>query len=286
MRIACDYLVKLGHRHLALVGDTINPGDITRRRKVFRKLLTKPGRELLYCDLAERPTGAIADIDRALGDLPMVRFLREAPKPLSVFAITDLHARAICCICQELGLDIPGEVAILGCGNLSISRSHSPTISSVQTPHDRVGYEAMKMLHHLMDGGKPPARPKLIQPTEVIERESTCPHQPTPGDVRRALEFIRAHACEGISVKEVANNLSMARRTLGKHFKEYVGHSPGEEIQRIRLIQVKKLLTETGLSIIRISQMTGFREPTRLNDFFRKQTGLTPSEYRKQNSSS
>ena len=40
-------------------------------------------------------------------------------------------------------------------------------------------------------------------------------------------------------------------------------------------------LAETNLSIIRISKMTGFREPTRFNEFFRKQAGLTPSEYRK-----
>ncbi|MBT3201684.1 MAG: substrate-binding domain-containing protein, partial [Phycisphaerales bacterium] len=135
IRMGCDYLSKLGHKHFAYVGDTINPKDITRRRKIFRKALAKPGQKLLYCDFIERPDGSVEDINRALSDTAMARFLQEAPKPLAVFAISDLHARSICCICQELGLDIPGDVAILGSGNLSSSRSHSPTISSVQTPH-------------------------------------------------------------------------------------------------------------------------------------------------------
>jgi len=282
MRMAIDYLIEQGHSHFAFVAETRDPADIARRRNVYRKLLAERGRELLYCDLAEWPMGSVEDLDRALADVAMMRFLREAPKPLAVFAITDWHARSVCWICQELGLAIPGEVAIIGTGNLTVSRSHSPTISSVQTPHDRVGYEAMKLLHRLMDGGKTPSRAKLIPPIEVVERETTRLRKPELGDVRRAMEFIHAHACEGITVKELVNNLSMNRRTLEKHFKDSIGHSPGQEIKQIRLARAKKLLTETDLSIIRVSQMTGFREPTRLNHFFRKHTGLTPSEYRKQ----
>ncbi len=280
MRLAAEYLVRRGHGHFAFVSDMANL-RAARQRKVLGKLLLAEGHELLSCDLAQRPNGSIEDIDRALADAAMTRFLREAPKPLAVFAITDLHARSVCTICRDLGLDIPGEVAILGSGNLSVSRSHSPTISSVQTAHDRVGYEAMKLLHRLMDGVKPPARAKRIPPIKVIERESTCPRRSGTGDVRRAMELIRAHACEGISVKEVVCNLGMNRRTLEKHFRKCIGHSPGQEIQQIRLARAKELLAGTDLSIIRVSQMTGFREPTRLNEFLRKHAGVTPSEYRK-----
>lgn len=282
MRMAIDYLIERGHSRFAFVGETFNPADIARRRNVFRKLLADRGHELLSCDLAERPMGSVEYLDRAVADVEMMRFLREAPKPLAVFAITDRHARAVCWICRELGLDIPGEVAILGTGNLTVSRSQSPTISSVQTPHERVGFEAMKLLHQLMDGGKTPARVKLIPPIEVVERKTTGLRQPVLGDVRRALEFIRAHACEGVTVKELINNLGMNRRTLEKHFKNSIGHSPGQEIKQIRLARTKKLLAETDLSIIRVSQMTGFREPTRLNHFFHKHTGMAPGEYRKQ----
>jgi len=281
MRMAIDYLVEQGHSHFGFVAETRNPADIARRRNVYRKLLARRGHELLYCDLAEWPRGSVEDFDRAVADVAMVRFLREAPKPLAVFAITDLHARSICWICEELGLDIPGEVAILGTGNLTISRSHSPTISSVQTPHERVGYEAMKLLHHLMDGGKTPSRVKLIPPIEIIERKTTRLRKAEPGDVRRALEFIRAHACEGVTVKELVSNLGMNRRTFEKRFRNSVGHSPGQEIKQIRLARARKLLDETDLSIIRVSQMTGFREPTRLNHFFRRHVGMSPGEYRK-----
>ncbi|MBT3200191.1 MAG: substrate-binding domain-containing protein [Phycisphaerales bacterium] len=282
MRTAMEYLIRQGHEHFAFISDTLNPRG-AQQRKFLEKLLRAEGHELLSCDLAQRPRGSVEDLDQAVKDVAMTRFLREAPKPLAVFAVTDLHARAVCWICEELELDIPGEVAIIGTGNLTVSRSHNPTISSVETPHDRVGFEAMKLLHRLMDGGKAPSRAKLIPPTEIIERETTCIRKPPEfGDVRLAMEFIQAHACEGVSVKELVINLGINRRTLEKHFRNSIGHSPGQEIQNIRMARAKKLLAETDLSIIRVSQMTGFREPTRLNRFFRKHAEMTPSEYRKQ----
>jgi LacI family transcriptional regulator len=282
MQLAADYFIQRGFQHFACITDKLLSKSMTLRNNAFRKLLAQSGRKLLRCDLVERPRGAIEDLEQAAADTEMTQFLRQAPKPLAVIAITDLHARAVCWICQKIGLNVPGDVAILGIGNLSVSRSHSPTISSVQTDDARLGYEAMKLLHRLMNGGKLPARTKLIPPLKIIQRESTCPDHTGFSDADRALAFIRTHACEGITVNEVVNNLSIARRTLGKYFQEHVGHSPGQEIQNIRLARAKDLLSGTDLSIIRISQMTGFREPSRFNHFFRKHAGLTPSEYQKQ----
>jgi hypothetical protein len=47
-----------------------------------------------------------------------------------VSAMNDPHARAVCSLCEDLGIDVPDEVAILGVGDLNISRRHSPSISS------------------------------------------------------------------------------------------------------------------------------------------------------------
>jgi len=122
------------------------------------------------------------------------------------------HAWVVCCMCEELGLEVPGEVAVLGSGDWPISRCQNPTLSSVRTAAETVGFEAMKLLHRLMDGAARPGQPLLIGPEGVVERESTCAEYREGGDVRRALEFSRQHACEGIKVADVVRHLRIARR--------------------------------------------------------------------------
>ena len=145
---------------------------------------------------------------------------------------------------------------------------------------DPVGFEALKLLHRLMDGAARPEQPLLIGPEGVVERESTCAEYREGGDVRRAVEFIRRHACEGIKVADVVRHLRIARRTLDQHFADRLGHSPAEEIRRVRLDRARKLLAETGLSVGRVAELAGFRDLAQFNATFRQLTGLPPAEFR------
>ncbi|MEX1223874.1 MAG: substrate-binding domain-containing protein, partial [Pirellulales bacterium] len=284
MRLAADYFLELKYEHFAWIADTVNPADSASRHAVFRKRLLQHGYEPLSHDLSFRPIGSIEEVAKYRAETELAQFLREAPKPLAVFALTDPHARVVCFICEELGLKVPEDVAILGSGNLTAARSQSPLLSSVQTPTDVVGFEAAKLLHRLMQGETPPTEPMLLPPLGIVERESTRGIAKEANPLRRALDFINDHACEGISVADVVRSVSVARRTLEEHFAERIGHSPGQEIQRVRLQRAKKLLTETDLSIVQVAAMIGFNETARLTEFFRKQTGQTPTGYREQQS--
>jgi len=279
---AVDYMLGKGFERLALIDDK---GNSPRTRRWFRSFytrrLSRRGRELTQHALSFRPEGVSEDLERIREEKELVELLRKSPKPLGVLAMNDPHARAVCSLCEDLGLDVSNEVAILGVGDLNISRRHSPSISSVRTNAEMIGYEAVKLLHHLMEGGNPPDRPMLIGPAGVIERESTGSEISDGGGIRRAVEFIRTHACEGINVDDVVRQVAVSRRTLEKHFAQRLGHSPGHEIQKVRLERAKHLLLDTDLSITRISELTGFREHARLTHFFRNKTGLSPSAFRK-----
>lgn len=284
MRLAADYFLQQKYEHFAFIADTVNPADSASRRAVFRERLLQHGYEPLDYDLSFRPIGSIEEVAKYFAQTELAEFLRETPKPLAVFAMTDHHARVVCCVCEELGMEVPRDVAILGCGNLTVSRSQSPVCSSVQTPTVRVGFEAAKLLHRLMQGETPPAEPMLLPPLGIVERESTRGIVKEANPLRRALDFINDHACEGISVADVVRSVSVARRTLEEHFAERIGHSPGQEIQRVRLERAKELLTEADLSIALVADMIGFKETARFTEFFRKQTGQTPTGYRQQQS--
>lgn len=278
---AVDYMAGKGFKRLAIVDDEGNSPK-TRQwfRSFFTRRLSRRGIEAVQYALSFRPEGVREDIERIREEKGLVQLLRESPQPLGVLAMNDPHAHAVCSLCEDLGIDVPNEVAILGVGDLNISRRHSPSISSVRTNAEAIGYEAVKLLHRLMNGEDPPRRPILIPPAGVIERDSTCSSYSDSGGLRRAVEFIRTHACEGINVEDVVRHLAVSRRTLEKEFAKRLGHSPGHEIRQVRLDRAKQLLVDTDFSITKISELTGFREHARLTNFFRQQTGLSPSAFR------
>ncbi|MEI7910331.1 MAG: substrate-binding domain-containing protein [Verrucomicrobiota bacterium] len=282
LRCAAEYFIRRGFRHFAFVGSMTGDQAVMAgyHRAFDRALAAHQCRAALACDLALHPHGVREDHAQIRSEEALARLLREAPKPLAVFAINDVHAWAVCRLCEDLGLKVPGEVAVLGVGDLSVSRCHSPT-SSVRTAAETVGFEAAKLLHRLMDGAAPPDQPLLIGPEGVVERESTCAGYREGGDVRRAVEFIRQHACEGIKLDDVLRHLQLARRTLDRHFAERIGHSPVEEIRRVRLERASKLLAETDLSVVKVAELCGFDDSPGLSAFFSKRTGMPPTEFRR-----
>jgi LacI family transcriptional regulator len=99
-------------------------------------------------------------------------------------------------------------------------------------------------------------------------------------DVAAAIRYIREHACEGISVNDVLAAVPLSRSVLERRFTRILGHTPKEEISRVRLRRIKQLLAETDLPLARIATMTGFEHPEYLNVMFKGKTGDTPGEYR------
>ena len=72
----------------------------------------------------------------------------------------------------------------------------------------------------------------------------------------------------------------MPRRKLEKQFRAAVGHAPGQEIQRVRLEQAKKMLSQSQLSVSRIASMVGFEEPASFSKFFQKHVAMSPRKFR------
>ena len=63
-------------------------------------------------------------------------------------------------------------------------------------------------------------------------------------------------------------------------FQKRVGHTPSEEIQRVRINLIKSLLQNTDHSIAEIAERTGFTYAEYMTATFRRETGQTPTQYR------
>ena len=116
--------------------------------------------------------------------------------------------------------------------------------------------------------------------TERLSEEAPRPPQ-REALVSKAVEIIHRH--EGaVSVAALASRLYISKDYLRHLFSEYAGESPIKYILRVRLEKAQVLLGDKSLRIGEIATQCGFENAYYFSRFFRKITGQTPSEFRKQ----
>ena len=135
-------------------------------------------------------------------------WLSSLPKPAAVLAAADWRAVQVFDACQAAGFRIPNQVSLLGVDNNDFDcLGITPQLSSVQPDYEGSGFRAAAELEALMSSTRPePPRHIYLPARTVVGRGSTKPIPPASVLVRRGLSFIRAHACEGLRVDDVAGD--------------------------------------------------------------------------------
>lgn len=98
--------------------------------------------------------------------------------------------------------------------------------------------------------------------------------------VSLALRYMRRNCHRALSMREVAQRLSISENYLCRLFVNQTGASPKAHFQRMRLEKAKLLLRETEMSVSEIAAATGFASPTRFSQAFSKAMGLSPTAFR------
>lgn len=207
--------------------------------------------------------------------------LGRLPKPLAVFCNNDCVAADIIATCDQAGIVVPDEVAVLGVDNdAMLCESINTPLSSVR--HDLAGqaYEAV-LLDHSMDCGTAPAELKRVPPKGIAARSSTDILAVEDLKVTRALRFIwDQFATSSLSVDDVAAALGINRRVLEKAFRHELGHGVNQELGSTRLRAVAQPLTCSDDSVTDIAVGTGYTRPNHLFRTFHAHFGMSPRQYR------
>ena len=212
----------------------------------------------------------------------LAAWLEMLPKPTAIFAANDITASYVLRVCSQLGLDVPHQIAVLGCDNDPLIFANTrPALSSLQLPFRKLGYRAAETLDKLLKGRKTPQRTILVSGTRLFARASSAAIPPATVLVERARTYIKEHACEGIRASDVVSYLGVSRSLLGMRFKDICGKSVIDEILDCRLAEVKRFLRETDRTILQIGRDCGFNDPDNLTRLFRKRYGVSMSEWRK-----
>ncbi len=144
----------------------------------------------------------------------------------------------------------------------------------------RTGYEAARLLDGLMSGSDPRERTVRVPPRGVATRRSSEVLAIDDAEISALVRFIRDNACDGIDVGTLLLRTKLTRRVLENRFKALFGHTPHEQILRVKLARVKELLRDTDLPLTAIAERSGFIHAEYLSVVFKKKVGVTPSAFR------
>ncbi|HOL32447.1 MAG TPA: DNA-binding transcriptional regulator [Anaerohalosphaeraceae bacterium] len=213
--------------------------------------------------------------------IALAKWLHGLPKPIGIFTCDDTRGRDVIEICSLEQCEIPGQVAVLGADSDSIiCNSCSPPLSSIKLDFINAGYKAAELLDKLMRGEKPSLETILVHPLEVETRRSTDITAVHDTDVKEAIRFIHNHIYENIQVNDVVYAISVPKRKLQDKFYALLGRTISEEIKRIRADKISQMLLKTDMSVQQITLKFGHYGLRHVARFYKRQTGLTPTEFR------
>ena len=275
-RVAARELLALDLPRYAYVGWTKRLAWSQRRLEAYTAAIALHDVEPEVFDPARRQ-GSETECIAALA-----KWLRGFGEPVGVFAANDHIAALVASACAVAGLSAPLDVAIVGVDNDEhICDESRPSLSSVALDYFAAGRVAAETLDRIMVRGRAPDEPTLYPPFGIVRRESTRRFPKRDKIIADAVERIRREACDGLSAREVVAALPCSRRSAESRFRAVVGHSILDEIRRVRLEKAKELLLTDSGSMDSIAMRCGYKSLAAFSIFFRAETGLAPSKWRK-----
>ncbi|MDE6439212.1 MAG: helix-turn-helix transcriptional regulator, partial [Muribaculaceae bacterium] len=99
--------------------------------------------------------------------------------------------------------------------------------------------------------------------------------------MERLLAFMEARISdEDLKIEELAEAVNMGRTVFYGKIKALVGMSPSDFLRRLRMQRAEELIARSKMNFSQIAFNVGFSDPKYFTKCFKKETGMTPSEYR------
>lgn len=117
----------------------------------------------------------------------------------------------------------------------------------------------------------------------VLSDDSTASAGPLPTfKLRRVTDWMEANLAEEFSLPRLAGQVGMSESHFNRLFKQATGLPPSQYLIRLRVRAAQRMLRETRKSVITIANEVGYSTPSHFAQQFRKESGMSPSDYRRQ----
>lgn len=172
---ALEHLADLGHQHVVMLGGHYDPGNPNSgnisgpiRWDAFRRAAERRSVEARHVGTGWQIDDGHATALTALDAPP-------GERPTALFAVCDRIAAGALLAAAKLGLDVPGDVSIIGFDDQEALAGHTvPALTTIALPHAAMGEAAVRMALDAVSGGS--AAPEhLVLPCPLVVRGSTAP---------------------------------------------------------------------------------------------------------------
>ena len=277
---ALEHLQDCGLQNFAFFGDPFYNWSVWRQQS-FERILGRP--DIIRSRIFNLPARQEPRVGWWTQREAIRDWLDSLPKPVGIYACYDACGQQLLEICRFYDFKVPEDIAVIGVDNDELlCELATPSMSSVVPNSFGTGVHAAELLDRMMSGEQVAARKYSIEPLGVRKRVSTDVLTVDDHHVAQAIAFIRQNAHKNIRVEDVLSIVPLSRRVLEARFRRALNRTPHQEILRVRANAVRELLLETNMSLSEISEALGIEHPEYLSVFFKKETGLSPREYRDQ----
>ena len=168
---ATRHLIELGHRRIGFLAGRPDLRSSALRETGYRRALAEAGIDfdpalvqvgMYRKDTAQEPTRALL----ALRD-----------RPTAIFAANDVSAIGAVQTAVDLGLDVPGDLSIIGFDDVPEASQLTPALTTIRQPMQRIGATAAGLLVAML-AGDPPDLTSIRLPTRLVRRATTAPPAP------------------------------------------------------------------------------------------------------------
>jgi LacI family transcriptional regulator len=168
---AMNYLTDLGHRRIGYIPGRMELVSSKQRLQGYKDGLAAAG-ILLDEDLIE-----IGDYTTETAVICTRKLLSLADRPTAIFAANDMSAIGVYQAAREFGLQIPGDLSVIGFDNLHEAAYLNPPLTTIDQFVEKMGTMATEMLVKLVKGESLPINPaeegNLYKiPTQLVIRDS------------------------------------------------------------------------------------------------------------------
>ena len=270
VRCAAEELLSFGWRNAAVVPSVHRRRTWSvEREEAFVAVMRQGGCDVSVFECPHTEMGEQAYLDE------LRAWLATLQRPCMLFAVNDQIGRQVLAMAKSLGIDVPRELAVVAVDNDARICEHTlPTLTSIQQDMRAAGFQAAKLLDERLAHPRRRLESVRFGPIGLVRRASSS----RGGDLRvaAALEFIRTHACAGISSADVAAQFDCSRRLLDRVFVRKTGRSLLQEIQRTQIETVRQTLRHSPeIKQYALADACGFASPEDLRRVFKKVSGQT-----------
>ena len=172
-QMAASHLISLGHKRFGVITGPQNIAISRERLNGFSSTIEKHGLTMMTRDVFEGDFGY--DLGISAGESFIGRGIT------AIWGQNDLMAIGAMNAIRKAGLEVPGEISVMGMDNADYSRMTLPALTTMSQPFQEMCGRAVEMIITMKTGGTLAHNRVVLQPSLIV-RESTAMWAAAKGD--------------------------------------------------------------------------------------------------------